>query len=130
LVRAFEWAKLTQCDTREERSLRQSDEETTYSEASTAGHCWHAYGADTPSHHHGRQKPPRICLCKPQISGKLANQVANIEGGDTGVPNCICHVQVFLQSRETRVGDIDTIKVAGVYMSIMKTEMCFLILTS
>lgn len=104
--------QLTQSDTREERRFAESNEESTDGKTGARGHCWHANCGNTPGHHHGGQKPSGICLRKPQVTGKLANQISNVEGGYAGVPYGVVHVQVLLQTSKTRIGDIDSIEVA------------------
>lgn len=67
------WCKLTEGDPGEERRFSKTDEESTDCETSTASHSRHANRRDTPSHHDGRQKPPRIRFGEPQVSGQLAD---------------------------------------------------------
>jgi ABC-type Zn2+ transport system substrate-binding protein/surface adhesin len=79
-VRQIDVLEHTQRDTGEERRLGQADEEATHGEASATSHGRHADCGRTPRHHHGRKKPSWVCLCKPQVTRKLANEIANVEG--------------------------------------------------
>jgi hypothetical protein len=42
----------------------------------------------------------------------LANEITNVECGDARVPDSVVHLEIFLETSKTSVGNIDTIKVA------------------
>jgi hypothetical protein len=42
----------------------------------------------------------------------LAEQIADVESTDARVPYGVTHVQVFLETGEASVGDIDAIEIA------------------
>ena len=84
--------QLTKRNAREEWGFGQANEESAYRESSTVGHGRHANGAKTPGHHHGGEKPSRVCLGKPQVAGNLADEISNIERRDACVPQRVGHV--------------------------------------
>ena len=75
-------------------------------------HGRHADGGDTPCDHDDGQELARVGLSEPQVTGKLAEQIADVESTDARVPDGVTHVEIFLEAGKTSVGDVDAIEVA------------------
>lgn len=72
----------------------------------------HAQGTNTPCHHGNRKKNVWRGFGEENVTGKLANEIANIECRNACTPGRIAHITVFLKSCESSIRDIDAIKVA------------------
>jgi hypothetical protein len=70
-----------------EGSFRETDEEASSTETSTVGHGWHADCAGAPAEHDSRKKVLRVGLGQEKIARQLADEVADIEDRNTGVPD-------------------------------------------
>lgn len=99
--------------TGEERRFHQTDKETNNTETSTVGHGGHADCSGAPHEHDGGEEDLGICPGHDKIAGELTDEITDVEGRDTGVPDSIGHAEIFLKTGETSVGDVDAIEVAA-----------------
>lgn len=98
--------------TGEERSFHQANEESNSAETGAAGHGGHADGARAPHEHDCGEEEFGVGLGHEEIAGELANEITNVECGDARVPDGIVHLEIFLETSKTSIGNIDAIKVA------------------
>ena len=99
--------------TGEEWSFHQTDEETNSTETSTVGHGGHADCSGAPHEHDGGEEELGVRLGHDEITGELTDEITDVEGGNAGVPDSIRHAEIFLETSETSVGDVDAIEVAA-----------------
>lgn len=61
----------------------------------------HADRADAPANHHTREKDTWADLGQPQVSGQLSDEIADIEGRNTGAPHRVAHVEIRLETSQS-----------------------------
>ena len=61
----------------------------------------HADRADAPANHHTREKDTWADLGQPQVSGQLSDEIADIEGRNTGAPHGVAHVEIRLETSQS-----------------------------
>ena len=76
-------------------------------------HGRHANGSSAPCKHNDGQKCAGVGFRKPQVAGKLSNQISDVESTNACVPGGVAHLQIVLETGETSIGDVDAIKVAS-----------------
>lgn len=105
-------ARCHESQTGEERSFHQADEEANSAETGAAGHGGHADGARAPHEHDGGEEEFGVGLGHEEIAGELANEITDVECGDACVLHGIVHLEIFLETGKTSIGNVDAIKVA------------------
>lgn len=112
---------LTQGDAGKKWCFTEAGDESNHAESGARSHSRHANRADAPAEHHSRKKQARTDPSQPQIARKLSNEIANVEGGNASAPDGIGHVQIFLETCDSGVANIDTVQVAGRMLNLWQS---------
>lgn len=77
--------------TREEGGFSKTNVEANHAKSNAVSHGRHADRSNRPHEHDGREEESGVGLGEEEVTGELTDEVADVEGRDTGVPDCVAH---------------------------------------